>query len=170
MRVGQINKTLTNCNPQKESLDGWFFLFLGIRLSWNDEQMDLSVGIIHGKPRASCGSKTASAPAHSILLAFEDRWPGLRVLTKARRTTRPEGEANDVDNSNHGRGSGDLPELVSQLESGAEIVITQHQQPVAKLVREQPSLRKPRKAGSAKGKLVILQDDKEHLKDFEEYM
>jgi antitoxin (DNA-binding transcriptional repressor) of toxin-antitoxin stability system len=63
-----------------------------------------------------------------------------------------------------------LPELVARLAGGEEIVITQDQQPVAKLVREQATGRKPRKAGSAKGKLVILQEDEEHLKDFEEYM
>ena len=31
-------------------------------------------------------------------------------------------------------------------------------------------VRKPRQPGSAKGKLIILKDDDEHLKDFEEYM
>jgi antitoxin (DNA-binding transcriptional repressor) of toxin-antitoxin stability system len=63
-----------------------------------------------------------------------------------------------------------LPELVAGLAAGGEIIITQDQQPVARLVREKPAGRKPRKAGSAKGKLVILQEDDEHLKDFEEYM
>jgi len=63
-----------------------------------------------------------------------------------------------------------LPELVAHLGSGEEVIITQNQKPVAKLVREETPIRKPRKAGSAKGKLVILQDDDEHLKDFEEYM
>ena len=63
-----------------------------------------------------------------------------------------------------------LPELVANLGSGEELIITQDQKPVAKLVREHPVLRKPRKAGSAKGKLVILQEDDDHLKDFEEYM
>jgi len=63
-----------------------------------------------------------------------------------------------------------LPELVAHLGSGEELIITQDHKPVAKLVREQPAPRKPRKAGSAKGMLVIIQDDDEHLKDFEEYM
>lgn len=63
-----------------------------------------------------------------------------------------------------------LPELVAGLASGEEIVITQDQKPVAKLVGQKPAGRKPRKAGSAKGKLIILQEDEEHLKDFEEYM
>ncbi len=63
-----------------------------------------------------------------------------------------------------------LPELVAHLETGEELIITLDQKPVARLMREQTSLRKPRKAGSAKGKLIILQEDDEHLKDFEEYM
>lgn len=66
-----------------------------------------------------------------------------------------------------------LPELVAHMESGEEIIITQDHKPVARLMREQSAVRKPRKprkAGSAKGKLIILQEDDEHLKDFEEYM
>ena len=63
-----------------------------------------------------------------------------------------------------------LPELVAQLAGGEEIVITQDQKPVAKLVSQKAAPRKPRKAGSAKGRLIILQEDDEHLKDFEEYM
>ena len=63
-----------------------------------------------------------------------------------------------------------LPELVARLSNGEELIIIQDQKPVAKLVRENPPTRKPRKAGSAKGLLVILQDDDEHLKDFAEYM
>ena len=31
-------------------------------------------------------------------------------------------------------------------------------------------MRKPRRPGSAKGKLVILAEDDEHLKDFKDYM
>jgi prevent-host-death family protein len=63
-----------------------------------------------------------------------------------------------------------LKELIHQMAPGEEVVITENQQPIAKLVSEQPVKRKPRKAGSAKGKLIILQEDDEHLKDFEEYM
>lgn len=63
-----------------------------------------------------------------------------------------------------------LPELVARLSEGETIVITQDQKPVARLVREPSVTRKPRKAGSAKGKLIILQEDDEHLKDFKEFM
>ena len=58
-----------------------------------------------------------------------------------------------------------LKDLIHQLASGQEIIITENQQPVAKLVSEPVKKRQPRKAGSAKGILVILQDDDEHLND-----
>jgi prevent-host-death family protein len=63
-----------------------------------------------------------------------------------------------------------LKELITSLAPGEEIVITENQRPVAKLVGQPSQQRKPRKAGSAKGKLIILQEDDEHLKDFEDYM
>jgi antitoxin (DNA-binding transcriptional repressor) of toxin-antitoxin stability system len=63
-----------------------------------------------------------------------------------------------------------LRELINNLAPGEEITITDNQRPVAKLVAPFPKDRKPRKAGSAKGKLVIVQEDDEHLEDFEEYM
>jgi antitoxin (DNA-binding transcriptional repressor) of toxin-antitoxin stability system len=51
-------------------------------------------------------------------------------------------------------------------------VITENNQPVAKLVIEQPKqrpgLRPP--PGLGKGFITIISDDDEHLKDFEEYM
>jgi prevent-host-death family protein len=63
-----------------------------------------------------------------------------------------------------------LPELIEKLAPGEEVVITHNQQPVAKLVGQKQSVRKPRRPGSAKGKLVILSEDDEHLEDFKEYM
>ena len=63
-----------------------------------------------------------------------------------------------------------LPELVKQIASGDEVVITDHDEPVARLVRqevERPLIRRP---GSAKGKLRIVADDDEHLADFRDYM
>lgn len=63
-----------------------------------------------------------------------------------------------------------LPELIAKLTPGEEVVITKDDQPVAKLIGEQPPLRQPRKPGSAKGKLIILAEDDEHLEDFKEYM
>ena len=63
-----------------------------------------------------------------------------------------------------------LAELIDRLQPGETLVITRNDKPVARLLVEEPPQRKPRKAGSAKGMLTILQDDDEHLKDFEEYM
>ena len=59
-----------------------------------------------------------------------------------------------------------LPELIERLKPGEEVEITQGSRTVAKIV----SQRQPRVFGLGKGKLTILKDDDEHLKDFEEYM
>jgi len=90
-----------------------------------------------------------------------------------------------------------LPDLIHDLKPGEEIVITENNQPVAKLVSEhsnpkpgeeivitenykpvaklvsehsnpKPGLRPP--PGLGKGFITIVSDDSEHLKDFEEYM
>jgi prevent-host-death family protein len=63
-----------------------------------------------------------------------------------------------------------LSELIDTLAPGEEIMITRNQQPVAKLVGQHPSARQPRRPGSAKGKLVILAEDDEHLEDFKDYI
>lgn len=63
-----------------------------------------------------------------------------------------------------------LPDLISQLQPGEDVVITVAGQPVARLQAEEKPKRKARKAGSAKGLLTIVSDDDEHLKDFAEYM
>ena len=63
-----------------------------------------------------------------------------------------------------------LAELIAGLQPGEELVITQNEQPVARLIAQGRETRQPRKPGSAKGKLVVLADDEDHLKDFEEYM
>lgn len=63
-----------------------------------------------------------------------------------------------------------LSELIHKLKPGDEIIITENNQPVAKLIPEVLTSRKPRQRGSAKGKLVIHAEDDEHLADFKEYM
>jgi antitoxin (DNA-binding transcriptional repressor) of toxin-antitoxin stability system len=73
-----------------------------------------------------------------------------------------------------------LTEIVAGMTPGEELVLTADGQPVAVVTRPprakwpcQPGTaaeRKPRQPGSAKGVLVILQEDDEHLKDFAEYM
>ncbi len=65
-----------------------------------------------------------------------------------------------------------LSALIRKLKPGDELVITENNQPVAKLVPEtrqpKPGLRPP--PGLGKGCITIILDDEEHLKDFEEYM
>lgn len=63
-----------------------------------------------------------------------------------------------------------LAEIIDRLIPGEELIITRDNHPVAKLVGQPSEARKPRRPGSAKGKLIILEDDDEHLQDFEEYM
>jgi antitoxin (DNA-binding transcriptional repressor) of toxin-antitoxin stability system len=63
-----------------------------------------------------------------------------------------------------------LAELIASLTPGEEVLITEDEKPVAKLVAHPEVTRKPRQPGSAKGKLVILVEDDEHLEDFKEYM
>lgn len=63
-----------------------------------------------------------------------------------------------------------LPEVIAELLPGEEIVITKDDQPVAKLVGEGATVRRPRQPGSARGKLLIVAEDEDHLKDFEGYM
>jgi antitoxin (DNA-binding transcriptional repressor) of toxin-antitoxin stability system len=63
-----------------------------------------------------------------------------------------------------------LPEIIDKLAPGEELIITRNDQPVAKLVGQQRPVRKSRRPGSAKGKLIILAEDDEHLEDFKEYM
>ena len=65
-----------------------------------------------------------------------------------------------------------LPDLIHNLSPGDEVVITENNQPVAKLVSEKPKakpgLRPP--PGLGKGLITIVSDDAEHLNDFAEYM
>jgi antitoxin (DNA-binding transcriptional repressor) of toxin-antitoxin stability system len=62
-----------------------------------------------------------------------------------------------------------LPELIEQLSLSKEIIITRDSQPVAKLVSQPVSPPQP-VFGRGKGKVLIVAEDEEHLKDFEEYM
>ena len=62
-----------------------------------------------------------------------------------------------------------LPELIDRLKSGAEIVITRNNQPVAALHLPTTAAPQPR-FGSCRGALTILAEDDEHLQDFKDYM
>lgn len=58
-----------------------------------------------------------------------------------------------------------LPQLVRQLAPSEEILVVEEGRPVAKLVGQaEPALR-PRRPGSARGKLIILEGEDDHLKD-----
>lgn len=63
-----------------------------------------------------------------------------------------------------------LAEVIANLTPGEAVVITRGATPVARLMAEEPPARKPRKAGSAKGQLVILAEDDDHLAHFAEYL
>jgi prevent-host-death family protein len=62
-----------------------------------------------------------------------------------------------------------LSQLIDGLASGEGIVITRNARPVAELIGL--PVEKPHPVpGRGRGKLVILAEDDEHLKDFEDYM
>ena len=65
-----------------------------------------------------------------------------------------------------------LPDLIRKLAPGDEVVITENNRPVAKLVCELPPVKAGLRPapGLGKGCITILSDDDEHLKDFAEYM
>ena len=63
-----------------------------------------------------------------------------------------------------------LPKLIGNLAQGEELVITQGERVVARLVGERSEPRQRRVAGFAKGMMTIVAEDEEHLRDFTEYM
>jgi prevent-host-death family protein len=65
-----------------------------------------------------------------------------------------------------------LPDLIRKLTPGDEVVITENNHPVAKLVGEPPKLKQGLRPppGLGKGCITIISEDDEHLKDFAEYM
>ncbi len=63
-----------------------------------------------------------------------------------------------------------LLELIHRLHPGDEVIITENNQPVAKLVLTELKKQWPCKAGSAKGKIWMAPDFDEPLEEFKEYM
>jgi antitoxin (DNA-binding transcriptional repressor) of toxin-antitoxin stability system len=62
-----------------------------------------------------------------------------------------------------------LSELIAGLKPDDEVVIMLNHRPVARIVS--PGTARPaRIPGLMKGKLTVVAEDDEHLKDFEEYM
>jgi antitoxin (DNA-binding transcriptional repressor) of toxin-antitoxin stability system len=62
-----------------------------------------------------------------------------------------------------------LPNLIHQLAPGEEMVITENNQPVAKLVATPADKPRPM-PGRCKGMLTIVAEDDERLEDFKNYM
>ncbi|HEV3263168.1 MAG TPA: type II toxin-antitoxin system prevent-host-death family antitoxin [Gemmataceae bacterium] len=63
-----------------------------------------------------------------------------------------------------------LSDLIHRLTPGDEVVITENNEPVARLARAEPRKQRSCKAGSAKGKIRIAPDFDEPLEEFKEYM
>jgi prevent-host-death family protein len=65
-----------------------------------------------------------------------------------------------------------LREIIARLNPGDEVVITENDRPVAKLVTELPAANRGQRPapGLCKGMITIVSDDEEHLEDFDEYM
>ena len=63
-----------------------------------------------------------------------------------------------------------LPEVIHRLQTGDEIVITEGNQVVAKIVGERRPLGRRPEPRLGKGMITIVAEDDEHLKDFKEYM
>ncbi len=67
------------------------------------------------------------------------------------------------------KAKGQLDSLFQSALSGEEVLITQNNQPVLKLVRI-ANPQKRRQSGSAKGLISMLEDFDQPLEDFREYM
>jgi len=64
-----------------------------------------------------------------------------------------------------------LPDLIHRLAPGDEVVITENNEPVAKLAGTEPKTQRPCKAGSAKGSNHWMAPDFDApLTEFKEYM
>jgi antitoxin (DNA-binding transcriptional repressor) of toxin-antitoxin stability system len=64
-----------------------------------------------------------------------------------------------------------LPELVHRLSPDEELVITENDQPVARLVKSAPKPRAKRRLGTMKGSVLYMAPDFDApLDDFREYM
>jgi len=64
-----------------------------------------------------------------------------------------------------------LKELIHQVAAGQEIIITENQQPVARLVSELPKKKQRPAPGLGKGSIIYMAPDfDESLEEFKEYM
>lgn len=63
-----------------------------------------------------------------------------------------------------------LKDLIHKLNPGQELIITENEQPIAKLISEPQKSQQRPGPGLCTGMITIIADDEDHLKDFEEYM
>src|SRR5436190_1770672 len=108
----------------------------------------------------ACSRHSRSSARSDLLLGSIGRWRGYRMQwedTAMQTATLEEVQTH-------------LPSLLATLKPGEELMIIHENRPIARLILESPPSRKPRQPGSAIGQLIILQEDDEHLKDFQEYM
>lgn len=63
-----------------------------------------------------------------------------------------------------------LAELIHRLPPGVEVVITEGDRPVAKLVATPPQLRPLPKLGTQRGSVLSMEHFDDPLEEFEEYM
>lgn len=63
-----------------------------------------------------------------------------------------------------------LRTIIARLQPGEEVVITENEQPLARLVGEAPVRRSPRTPGNCRGLITLHVEDDEHLEAFREYM
>ncbi len=63
-----------------------------------------------------------------------------------------------------------LKDLIHKLNHGQELIITENEQPIAKLISEPQKSQQRPGPGLCKGMITIIADDEDHLKDFEKYM
>ncbi len=63
-----------------------------------------------------------------------------------------------------------LPELIYNLKPGEELLITDNNLPLAKLIGQTPTSPQRPGPGLCKGMITIVADDEEHLQDFAEYL
>ena len=63
-----------------------------------------------------------------------------------------------------------LPEVVHRLGPGEQVLITEGEQVVARLVGEGTATWQRPKPGLGKGMITVVAEDDDHLKDFADYM
>ncbi len=63
-----------------------------------------------------------------------------------------------------------LADVVHDLAPGADVIITENDRPVARLIALAPPKAPSPEFGRCAGMLTVVAEDDEHLKDFDEYM